>query len=129
MINILKHILFRTVLVIITLHTLIPHPHSEDLTEEKHFKLHKESNSLIGIITLAFHESDDDNLDNLIFVQYESIKKVVNTCKYPTVSILNKKQYIVLNRETKKTVTCNVNNFERALFVKLNGLRGPPLTT
>ena len=124
--KILKYILFRIVLVIITLHTIIPHPHSDELTEEKHFELHNESNSLIGFIRLTFHESNDENLDNLIFAEYESDKKLDSKCKYPKVSIFNNRQSLVGKRETGKIVKRNTHNFNRLLFVKLNGLRGPP---
>ena len=124
--KILKYILFRIVLVIITLHTIIPHPHSDELTEEKHFELHNESNSLIGFIILTFHESNDENLDNLIFAEYESDKKLDSKCKYPKVSIFNNRQFLVGKRETEKIVKRNTHNFNRLLFVKLNGLRGPP---
>ncbi len=127
--KILKYILFRTVLVIITLHAVVPHPHSDELTNEEHFELHKESNSLIGIIRLTFHESDDENLDNLIFAEYESVKKIDSNHKYPKVSLFNKIQLIVEKRETIKIVKWDTNNFNRLLFVKLNGLRGPPLST
>ena len=127
--KILKYILFRVVLVIITLHTVIPHPHSDELTEEEHFELHKKSNSLIGIIGLAFHESDDESLDNLIFAQYESVKKIDSNQKYPEVSIFDSTTSRIGIIETKKTVKWNTNNFNRLLFVKLNGLRGPPLLT
>ena len=121
--------LFRTVLIIVTLHAIIPHPHSDELTEEKHFELHKKTNSLIGIISLAFHESDDENLDNLVFAQFESVKKIDSKSKYPKVSLLNNIQSIVEKRELEKIVKSNTNNFNRLLFVKLNGLRGPPVLT
>jgi len=125
----LKYILFRIVLVIITLHTVIPHPHSDKLTEEEHFELHKESNSLIGIIRLVFHESDDESLDNLIFAKYESVKKIDSKHKYPKVSIFDNTTSIVGKIVTRKIVKWNTSNFNRLLFVKLNGLRGPPLLT
>ena len=127
--KILKYILFRTALVIITLHTIIPHPHSDELTEENHFEFHNESNSLIGIIALAFHESDDESLDNLIFAQYECVKKIDSKHKYPKVSIFDNTTSIVGKIATGKIVKWNTNNFDRLLFVKLNGLRGPPLLT
>ncbi len=129
MTKILKYILFRAVLVIITLHTVIPHPHSDELTEEEHFELHKKSNSLIGIIRLAFHESNDESLDNLVFAQYESVKKIDSKYKYPKVSLFNNIQSIVEKREPEKIVKSNTNNFNRLFFVKLNGLRGPPVLT
>jgi len=127
--EILKYILFRTVLVIITLHTIIPHPHSDELTGEEHFELHKKSNSLIGIIRLVFHESDDESLDNLIFAKYESVKKIDSKHKYPKVSIFDNTTSIVGKIVTRKIVKWNTSNFNRLLFVKLNGLRGPPLLT
>ncbi len=127
--KIVKYILFRTVLVIITLHTVIPHPHSDKLTEEKHLELHKKSTSLFGIIRLAFHESDDESLDSLIYTQYESVKKVDSKHTYPKVSLFNNIQSIVEKRETEKIVKSSTNNFNRLLFVKLNGLRGPPILT
>ncbi len=127
--EILKYILFRTVLVLVTLHAIIPHPHSDELTEEKHFELHKKSNSLIGIISLVFHESDDENLDNLIFAQYESVKKIDSKHKYPKVSIFDSTTSRVGKIATEKIVKWNTNNFNRLLFVKLNRLRGPPVLT
>lgn len=129
MINFLKYILFRTVLVIVTLHTIIPHPHSEELTEEKHIELHKKSNSLIGIISIAFHESNDESLDNLIVAEYESTNKIDSEHPTPKVSILNNTTSTVEKNTTEKTIKCNTNNFNKLLFVKLNGLRGPPLLT
>ena len=122
--KILKYILFRIALVVITLHAIIPHPHSDELTVNKHSEIHQKSNSLIGIIRLAFHESNDETLDNLVFVQYESVKKSDNN--YPSVSVFNNTQSTVEIRETKNTTQCNTYNFDRLLFVKLNGLRGPP---
>lgn len=127
--KILKYILFRTVLTVIALHAVIPHPHSDELTEEKHFELHQNSNTLIGIIRLTFHESNDENLDNLIFVQLERTKKLDYKCKYPKTSNLNRSLSITKERETEKIVVSSINNFNSLLFVKLNGLRGPPILT
>ena len=127
--KILKYILFRTVLVIIIFHTIIPHPHSDELTEEKHLEFHKNSKSLIGILRLAFHESNDENLDNLIFAQYESVEKIDLKHKDLKVSIFDDASSIVGKRARGKIIKWNTNNFNNVLFVKLNGLRGPPLRT
>lgn len=126
MIKILKYLFFRTILVIISLHAIIPHPHSNELTKEKHVELHKKSNSFIGIIRLVFHESDDEILDDLIFAQFQTIKKSDNKYKYPTLSIVNKIQFIVEKTEKGKKIKWNANNFDRLHFVIRNGLRGPP---
>ena len=124
--KILEIILFKTVLIVITLHAIIPHPHSNELTEEKHINLHENSNSLLGIIRLAFHENDDENLDNLIFAQYESVKKMDSKHNYPLASILFNTTSITKKRTSEKITKSNTNNFSSLLFVKLNGLRGPP---
>ncbi len=125
--EVLKYILFRTVLIVIALHAIIPHPHSDELSEQKHHELHKKSNSLIGIIRLAFHENNDENLDNLIFTQFESVKKIDSKQKFPIVSIFNNTTLVVGNIATEKIVKKNTNNFNKLLFVKLNRLRGPPV--
>lgn len=128
MYEILKFILFRTVLIVIALHAIIPHPHENELTLEKHLKLHQESNSLIGIIRLAFHENNDENLDNLVFVPFEIIKKLDHQIKYPTSLSINSTLTIIKERKTKKIETSSIDNFNQLFFVKLNGLRGPPLS-
>ena len=125
--NIIKYILFRTVLVIITLHTLIPHPHSNELTEKKHLRIHEESNSLIGFIRLAFHESVDENLDHLIFTPYENISIIDSDETNLRVSIFNHSGSEIRKRGTEKTTNWNTANFYKLLFVKRNGSRGPPL--
>lgn len=129
MTKVFRNILFDSVLVLILLHTIIPHPHSYKLTEEKHLELHQNSNSLIGFIRLAFHESDDESLDNLIFAQYESVKKTDSKHTCPKVSIFDNKTSTVGKIKTEKILKCNSNNFYRLFFVELNRLRGPPLFT
>jgi hypothetical protein len=123
---ILRYILFRTVLVVIILHSIIAHPHSDQLSEEKHFELHQETNSLIGIIRLTLHESDDDNLDNLVFARYESFKILNTNCNYSEISISNNTLFILEKWEAKTTANNLINDFKSLLFVKSNGLRGPP---
>ncbi len=124
--KIVKHILFSIVLVVITLHATIPHPHSNELSEIKHFQLHENTHSLIGVIKLAFHESDDENLDNLVFIQYESVKKIDFKHISPAVPVFNNPLSIVETGETVKAVAQNTDNFIKLLFVSPNGLRGPP---
>jgi len=128
MYEILKFILFRTVLIVVALHAIITHPHENELTLEKHLKLHQESNSLIGIIRLAFHENNDENLDNLMFVKFENVKKLNYNLTYSTTSSLNSTLPTEIERKTKKTNNSSIDNFNKLLFVKLNGLRGPPLS-
>ncbi|MDA9056300.1 hypothetical protein N9K49_00435 [Flavobacteriaceae bacterium] len=115
----------------ITLHAIILHPHSDELTEEKHHELHEKSNSFIGFIRLVFHENDDERLDNLIFTQDTgSIKKKIDSKhKYPNSSIFNNTTSIAVKITAIKIVKWNTHNFNKLHFVNLNGLRGPPLLT
>lgn len=124
-----KYILFKVVLVVITLHTIVSHPHSEELTKEKHLELHKNANSLIGIIRLTLHESNDESLDNLVYTSYECLKKIDFKVKHPDVSTFNDFSFIVHEKETSELIISNTDNFKILLFVQPNGLRGPPSLT
>jgi len=125
--KLIKYILFRTVLIVITLHTIIPHPHANELTVAEHLALHKKSHSLIGIIEIAFHESDDERLDTLIFAQYESVKKLDYEQAYSKILIATTTTPSFPEKsKTVKIVEGDTDNFNNLLFVKLNGLRGPP---
>lgn len=124
--KIIKDILFSIVLVIIALHAIIPHPYSSELTQQSHFEFHKKTNSLIGGVRLAFHESDGDNLDNHILIKYGSAKKLDFQHISPTVSLFNNPLLIVEPVETVKAVEQHIDNFIKLHFVSPNGLRGPP---
>ncbi|MBL1281042.1 MAG: hypothetical protein COA33_012250 [Fluviicola sp.] len=121
-----KYILFKIALIVIVLHAIIPHPHSGELTDENHFKIHQKSSSLIGAIRLAFHENNHENLDTLAYTQYENAKKLNLKNKKPNIPILNNVQSKIVHRKVEKTECFKVENFNRILFAKLNGLRGPP---
>ncbi len=127
--TILKYILFRIVLVVIVLHAIIPHPHSDEISKEKHVVIHQESNSLIGIIRLAFHENNDEYLDNLVVFPVKNIKTLDDKTSFSSVAILST---LFPEREVhnskKETLTYH-NDFHKNLFVKLNGMRGPPLSS
>ncbi len=129
MCKIIKYILFSTVLAVVILHATIPHPHSNELTQETHFELHKKTHSLIGVVRLAFHERNGENLDNLIFIQYKSAKKIDIKLTNTAFPLFNRSLSIIEKRETLKSVAWNTDNFIKLFFVKLNGLRGPPQLT
>lgn len=126
MVEIVKYILFRFALLIIALHAIIPHPHSEELTEKEHFELHKKANSLFGIIKITLHESDDENLDNLVFTRAENAKKTDVSYTYTSACIIVSAALGTGKIKAEKIVKWETNNLDNLLFVKLNGLRGPP---
>ena len=124
--KIFRNILFNSALAVILLHTIIPHPHSKDMVEKEHIKLHNNSNSIYGILRLVFHENNDEILDSLVFAQYNIDKKTkidyqysaINNAYFSTSKIVNKKFY--------KNLKSNIN---KLFIVNLNGVRGPPSFT
>lgn len=126
MIKFLKEILFNSVLVVILLHTFIPHPHSSEMTEREHIKLHNKSNTLLEIISIAFHESNDENLDNLIVAKYKILKKTKEKYQYPTITIQNINPSGIEETTIEEIVKKDIDNFNEIFIVKLNGVRGPP---
>lgn len=127
--KIVSDILFSLVLGIFTLHAAIPHPHSNELTEEEHFELHKNAHSIVAFLKLTFHESEDENLDNPIFTQYESVKKIEGKHSNPAATCSDNLLYIVEKAKTENATAWNTDNFIKLLVVKPNGLRGPPQLT
>jgi hypothetical protein len=125
--NTLKYLLFRIILVIITLHAVIPHPHSDELSAEKHFEIHQQTNSFIGIIRIVFHENNDENLDNLYYNTSPSLEGLnVNSTSTPVIAL-----YVVPHNVEEKEVKLSLNDVindycKSTFFVRLNGLRGPP---
>ncbi len=126
MTEIIKRLLFKSVVVILLLHACIPHKHRGEMTETAHLKLHQDNDSLIDILKIVFHEGDDEYLDNLFFEKN----------KFDTST-----QYF--NNQSQKNITEDVkilrNNIQlfgksdswtcsNIFIVKLNGLRAPPTT-
>ncbi|MCB0465223.1 MAG: hypothetical protein KDC78_06050 [Aequorivita sp.] len=125
-IKLLEKIFFNSVLVVILLHTLIPHPHSDEMTVEEHIALHKDSNTLFDVISVAFHESNDENLDNLIVAQYDSVKGDKITYQNSTIAILYSTFSVIEKTTVEKAIQTNTNSPKKLFIVKLNGERGPP---
>lgn len=122
--KIFRNILFNTALVVILLHTIIPHPHSEDMVEKEHVKLHNNSNSLYGILRFVFHESNDENLDSLVFVQYNIDHKTKLECQYLEIY----KPYFNFSKTVEKAVYTYFKSTITKIFIfDLNGVRGPPI--
>jgi len=125
--NILKSILFKVVLLVIVLHAIIPHPHSNELSDTKHFEIHQNTNSLIGLIRIVFHESNDENLDNLVIYQDEVVNPLNHNTENPNISVLNNTQFKIVQGKSGQAIHVAADDFSKNPFVKLNRLRGPPL--
>lgn len=70
-----RSILFGLPLLIIGLHTFIPHTHEDHLSREEHQLIHLEKNSLLDILKLLFHQSQDEALDHLVLDDKEGTVK------------------------------------------------------
>jgi hypothetical protein len=121
--KIFRNILFNTALAVILLHTIIPHPHSEEMVKKEHIKLHHNSNSIYGILRFVFHENNDENLDSLVFAQYNIENKTKIECQYQEINIAHFNSSKIVNKTVYKDLKSNIN---KLFIVKLNGVRGPP---
>jgi len=126
MINIIRHILFKSVLLIVLLHALVPHRHYYEMSEYEHLTLHQNNENIIELVKILFHENDDESLDNLLFAQF-NIQKTTQS-KIP---ILNEefKGFIDVENKLFQKNTSSHNVCYITIFVNVNGLRGPPKTS
>ncbi|WP_457618800.1 hypothetical protein [Lutibacter sp.] len=121
--GLIKQILFKSVLVVILLHALIPHRHYDEMSEKEHFALHQNNDNIIDLVKIFFHENNDESLDNLLFAQF-NIQKTTQS-KTP---ILNEEFEGYINVENK-LIQKNTSPYGVCyitIFVDVNGLRGPP---
>jgi len=125
MYQILKHILFKSLLLIVGLHTFIPHPHAEELNEDEHRSLHQNSHSIFGIIKLIFHESDDDNLDCLLLAHYTYRLKHRLT-DVPSSAFIFFEEYAEIREDVSRFFLSQNYFISTFKFYNSNGLRAPP---
>ena len=119
---ILRKILIYTVLVVLLLHTFIPHLHSGEMTDKEHIELHNNSNTLYGFLSIVFHECNDESLDNLKSVDFDIVLKTKNKYLYPRAAIKTNIQSAI-----KIIANCNSYILNKLIFDKLNDVRGPPI--
>lgn len=124
--NFFKYTFFSFSLAIIILHTIVPHPHSTELSPSEHILIHKDTDSFFGWMKMVFHEIDDDNLDFLYCSQYRNQKKQTKQISSNTnLSFLSSDNYIFTSKENPyfapyAFIYLKVNTG------KINGLRAPP---
>jgi len=123
----IQSVLFKCVVVIVLLHTCIPHRHREEMSEKAHIKLHQNNDNLIGILKIVFHEGYDEYLDNLFFAKNNyDVSPQYFSNQYPdkngSPAIKNCIKGVQLYRKSDNCIDSNI------FIVKLNGLRAPPTT-
>ncbi len=122
-----QNFLFKLLFLLISLHTFIPHPHADELFSHDHHKIHTNSNTLIGFIKYIFHESDDNVLDRIIFINpalngKDFIKrKEPSFGKIPTFYVCKKSEPGILSGNLYGKPV-----FIEKIFPNLNGMRAPP---
>ena len=123
MYKIFRNILFHSALLVILLHTIIPHPHSEDLRLKEHSIIHSNSHSIYGVLRLIFHESNDENLDSLVFYQYSIDKKIKVENQNLAIDITYFNASKIVNKKVYKNLKSNIHTL---FIVTQHGVRGPP---
>lgn len=126
MIKIVNKIFFNTAVIVILLHASIAHLHANEMTEKQHSAMHNNANTLIGIISLGFHESNDENLDNVVTVHYDTSEvKSINPPQFATISHLRTFSHVEQSI-SKSIVVTNVEISNCLFIVKPYEVRGPP---
>ncbi len=123
--DLIKNILLINVVVIIFLHSLVPHMHHMEMTFVDHKKAHENANDILDYLGLVFHEGVNYNLENFVseesgrFKNFDSrdLNLLVNSCYT--------KNDILYSHENPFLRTLHQNSLTE--FIKLsNGLRAPP---
>lgn len=127
MIEIIKKLLFKSVVVVLLLHACIPHKHRDEMSEKAHIKIHQDNDSLIDILKIVFHEGDDEYLDNLFFAKNNyDVSPQFFSNQHPdkkgSPAIKNCIKGVQLHRKPDNCIYSNI------FIVKINGLRAPPTT-
>lgn len=64
---ILRHTVLFIATSLVLLHSIIPHSHHSELTEEENLKQHETASSIIDYLSLAFHlDHEDGQLEDFI---------------------------------------------------------------
>jgi hypothetical protein len=127
MVESIKKLLFKSVVVVLLLHAFIPHQHRDEMSEKAHLKLHQDNDSLIDILKIVFHEGADEYLDNLFFTENNyKVSAQYFSNQHPnkngSLAIKNCIEGVQLYRNSDNCIYSNI------FIVKLNGLRAPPAT-
>ncbi|PCH52853.1 MAG: hypothetical protein COC22_03485 [Flavobacteriaceae bacterium] len=125
MINVIKQILFRSALVIIVLHTLIPHRHYDEMSKVEHAQLHQNNDDILDLLMLFFHESNDESIDNLVVAEFD-VKENFDDTVVSNIFLSSSNFPFFDTSYFIKELIISTSNFSNISFVELNGLRGPP---
>lgn len=122
--NIIKKSMFNTVLILILLHSFIPHRHADEMSKSEHSVFHQNSDSFIDFFENIFHENDDSNLDNLIFLQSEQNNFQFN--HYFLIFNYYFENYNLTEKQLITSVFFKTKPFKNNYLLKSITLRGPP---
>jgi len=125
MIRLVKKILFSIVLIVILLHTVIPHNQYIKINSSEQFISFQKDKTIIDIFRLIFLEDTNGNLDNLSINNPTSdyiFDFIVVNCY-----LIDHSYYISFEKEILKTPFFEeFSIYNKDFIVNHNGLRGPP---
>lgn len=126
MIVLIKKIVFSSILIVILLHTFIPHNQTNKKNSSSKFIYIYDNESIIDLFRFVFHEDRNGNLDNL------SSDNSVSDYSFIDLNVnffLNKCFYLTLvdNVTPKIQLYTESNIYSEYLIVDNNYLRGPPI--
>lgn len=126
MIRFLKYIFMYPVLLLIMLHTFIPHAFSNSLPVTNHVEIHKESHhNLLGLFGLIFHEKHEKNLHDLNTFQV----KVLNDFSKPDLTSLfhpGLQEIVFFNFQSDPNFHREAYHHNLMSVLNLLNWRGPP---
>lgn len=121
----IRFIMFLEAVMVILLHTFIPHVHHGEMTFESNLKAHAKAHTIFEILGLKFHKHLSGDLTNYTLSQSSSLKKISFNdgalCYSSTDLFKIQFDKLYFNTKTFRYIT-----FSDDFHLESSGLRGPP---
>ncbi len=124
--NLTKNILFINVVVILLLHSFIPHKHHNEMAYEEHYIVHENANGIIDLIGLVLHEGSSENLETIILSK-ENVMKDIERSYLDFFAIT---AYLAIKINVKYSgcfIKIRPQELSNNFHIIFSGLRGPPI--
>lgn len=120
--NFIRNILFFHVVVILILHTLIPHKHHSEMTYQEHYSSHTNAKGIFGFISLVFQNGSTDTLPYFIF----SEQNYLNKFEFENLDLLKNSDFIQDKLSINLFLIFQPQILYKSLNILICRLRGPP---
>lgn len=125
MIRFLKYIFMYPVLLLIMLHTFVPHAFTNTLTPANESRVLEERQSILGLFGWFFHEKHEQNLHDLNTIQviknFELLKLSQGSFFIHSIANFDFIEYVKVNVFNKHRFCYNL-----LIILNLTNWRGPP---